>query len=71
MRDLDLPGPAADRAILHESLPVSAAFIDVEFDLLSAIGTVQHNRISHLAPLHYGATIVPFLFLLRLDFDRI
>jgi hypothetical protein len=41
MDDLNLPGPAADRAILYESLPVSAAFIDVEFDLLTAVGTVQ------------------------------
>ena len=46
-RDLHLPRPAADRAILHVRLPARAGIVDVELRRLAAVRAGNGNELGH------------------------
>src|SRR5687768_12530280 len=46
-RDFDLPGAAADWAVLHVGLLAASALVDDEFDRLCAVRTAQRQWIVH------------------------
>jgi hypothetical protein len=39
---------ATDGAILHVRLPASACIVDIEIDVLAAIGTAEWNQFRHV-----------------------